>query len=173
MNKTVSTLIALVFVIVVSLSGCVNIHLVSFKDNAYFNDLTDNGDRKGYVEFYIGDSSDLMIAKVYKLVEKSPGGNIWSGDRRLLGLLGQYNRATKIFVTEKPGTYTYLVKKETSVSTVNVIVHEGMLTRARVIINTLCEEEVRNRGGEKVLIEFFDINVTTEPPIPFKSKVKQ
>ncbi len=168
MNRTVSTLIAFVFVVVASLSGCANIRLVSFRDNTYFNDFTDNEDRKGYVEFYVGDSSDLMIAEVYKLIEKSPGGN-----KRLLGLLGQYDRRTKVFITDKPGDYTYLVKKETSVSTVNVRVFEGMLTRARVNIKKLCQEEVRNRRGKKVLVDFFDINVTPEAPIPFKSKIKQ
>jgi hypothetical protein len=168
MNRTVSTLIVLVFVAVASLAGCANVRLVSFRDNTYFNDFTDKKDRKGYIEFYVEDSSDLMIAEVYKLIEKSPGGN-----KRLLGRLGQYDRGTEVFITDKPGDYTYLVKKGTSVSTVNVRVFEGMLTRARVNIKKLCQEEVRNRRGEKVLVDFFDINVITEPPVSFESKIKQ
>jgi hypothetical protein len=166
MNRTVSVLIVLSLVICAFLSGCANVHLVPFKDNTYINDFTDSEDRKGYVEFYVGGSSDFMIARVFKLIKKSSGGN-----KRLLGLIGQYNRQTKIFIIEKPGTYTYLVKKETSMSTVNVRVVEGMLTRARVNIEEICQEKVRNRRGEKVLVDFFDIHVTPEPPVPFTKKI--
>jgi hypothetical protein len=168
MKKKVSILIAFPLIIAASLSGCTNVRFVPFRDNTYVNDFTDNANKKGYVEFYGGGSSNLMIAKVYKLTENASGRT-----EMLMGLIGQHNGKTRVLAAEKPGSYTYLVEKNTSASTVNIRVVENMLTRVGVSIQKLCREKIRNRRGEKVMVDFFDIHMTPEPPVPFSKKFRR
>ena len=162
MNLNLSRLIILISAVSgVFLAGCASIFELSFKDNTYFNDFAADEYNKGYVEFYVGDSSELRIAVLSKCIEKSFDNKIlW--DEIIIGLLGEYNRDTKVRIAEKPGSYTYIVKKGGSVSTVRVSVTEGMLTPVRVDMKNLFVEEIAGR-----IVKFFEINVIPGQPIPF------
>jgi hypothetical protein len=166
--KKISRLIILILAVSETiLTGCASTNEVTFRDNTYFIDFAADELNKGYVEFYIDNSSEFEVAFLSKYIEKSLGDKI-SRDEMVIGVIGKYDKGTKVRIAEKPGSYTYFVRKGRAVSSVRVYVVEGMSTPVRVNIKNLLEEEIFDR-----IVKFYEIDVIPEKPIPLKPSIPE
>jgi hypothetical protein len=167
MKKNSRLIILILAVSGIILAGCASINEVTFRDNTYFIDFAADEFNKGYVEFYIDNSSEFEVASLSKYIEKSLGDKI-SSDEMVLGVIGEYDKGTKFRIAEKPGSYTYFVRKGGAVSSVRVYVVEGMSTPVRVNIKNLLEEVILNQ-----IVKFYEIDVIPEETIPLKPSIPE
>jgi hypothetical protein len=165
MKKISRLIISILAVSEIILAGCASTNEITFRDNTYFIDIAADELNKGYVEFYIDNSSEFRIAFLSKYIEKSIGDKI-SRDEMVIGVIGKYDKGTKVRIAEKPGSYTYFVRKGKAVSSVRVYVVEGMSTPVKVNIKNLFIEEIVDQ-----IVKFYEIDVIPEKPIPLNPSI--
>lgn len=124
---------------------------------------------KGYVEFYLADRRYMHKEKItIKQIDQKDA-------EKKVAALASHTGLYKVAISARPGTQTFVVKREDEEELITLTVHEAMVTPVRIEIKESSRkfvEKIKTRKKENKLkvtyVNYADINLEAEQPFSEK-----